>query len=54
MRIDTPYEIHYYQHGGILQYVLEATDWISYRALLRACGYEWRLCGRGSEFCTCP
>jgi aconitate hydratase len=21
-RIDTPYEIHYYQHGGILQYVL--------------------------------
>ena len=22
MRIDTPYEIHYYQHGGILQYVL--------------------------------
>jgi len=22
VRIDTPYEIHYYQHGGILQYVL--------------------------------
>jgi aconitate hydratase len=22
MRIDTPYEIQYYQHGGILQYVL--------------------------------
>ena len=22
MRIDTPYEIHYYKHGGILQYVL--------------------------------
>jgi aconitate hydratase len=22
MRIDTPYEIHYYRHGGILQYVL--------------------------------
>jgi aconitate hydratase len=21
-RIDTPYEIHYYEHGGILQYVL--------------------------------
>jgi aconitate hydratase len=21
-RIDTPYEIQYYQHGGILQYVL--------------------------------
>ena len=21
-RIDTPYEIHYYRHGGILQYVL--------------------------------
>jgi aconitate hydratase len=22
VRIDTPYEIQYYQHGGILQYVL--------------------------------
>ena len=22
VRIDTPQEIHYYQHGGILQYVL--------------------------------
>ena len=22
VRIDTPYEIHYYRHGGILQYVL--------------------------------
>jgi aconitate hydratase len=22
MRIDTPYEIQYYRHGGILQYVL--------------------------------
>jgi aconitate hydratase len=22
MRIDTPYEVHYYRHGGILQYVL--------------------------------
>src|SRR5205085_10441827 len=30
-RIDTPYEIHYYRHGGILQYVLRQLIGQGYR-----------------------